>query len=481
MAQSTPDPSGLQVTLQSNRVITSKDLPQVTSSKQGISLSLSHIDGCIVDLRGSTAQLIAVSATNVKTSALLLPVVDGSVMLTGLEDTSVVLGGSRQTRLSSSKRTSLALLTTSSPVTLEACESLKVSRGAEVQDFDQPGAGPSKKETSSWSVLLGSQQSNLLDFAKSVAAQVNGSAATSSADLLTALAQVNKPPTPSTMYLPEDSGILLVFSDPGQTSTLEEFHDWYDTEHVPLRTQGFVEFRSAARYSSQTIESPLSPSTAPAATAPTSAPKSKAFEAGWGAAYTISTNDLYVNTAYSGLRSNRSPREADLVARLGVLDRRIYKLVADSNALALPRGDVTPFTKADTESKASVVECVSFNISSTTDGANGGGGDAEVRTWFESILPSLRQRNGFTRSRLIKLIDALVNGTEVTPSNGDAKAVPKWMVFTELSSAQDQGQGQASATLSLLPASADKDKVEVRVMELYRAWDPVRALEDEGR
>lgn len=214
----------------------------------------------------------------------------------------------------------------------------------------------------------------------------------------------------SDLYRDEESGILLVYSDPGETSTLEEFQDWYDNEHVPLRTLRFTEFRSAGRY--EVYESKHAGSEA------------KTFKAGWAAAYTISSNGLYNNPAYSGLRTNRSPREAELVARLGVLDRRIFSLVADSAALSEAKGDLTAKRQSDVEKEASAVEHIGFDLPESTD-------TARAQQWFsDEVLPSLQGIKGATRVRLVRLCDAIVNGKWAAKENGDAKAVAKWAVIT---------------------------------------------------
>jgi hypothetical protein len=42
--------------------------------------------------------------------------------------------------------------------------------------------------------------------------------------------------------------------------------------------------------------------------------------------YTISDNTVFGREEYTKLRANRSPREADLVKRLNLLDRRVRLL-----------------------------------------------------------------------------------------------------------------------------------------------------------
>ena len=48
----------------------------------------------------------------------------------------------------------------------------------------------------------------------------------------------------------------------------------------------------------------------------------------------MNDNKLFSDHRYTKLRANRSPREADLVKRLAVLDRRTCDLIFDSGALS---------------------------------------------------------------------------------------------------------------------------------------------------
>jgi len=117
------------------------------------------------------------------------------------------------------------------------------------------------------------------------------------------------------------SALLLVFMDVGTEATEEEFHgtlpffamyhrlksssdcpisDWYTDEHIPLRTQKFASFRSAARY--RAIDG--------------IAPK-------FAAMYTVSDLATFSDPAYMALREQRSERETELVGRLSMFDRRV--------------------------------------------------------------------------------------------------------------------------------------------------------------
>lgn len=271
-----------------------------------------------------------------------------------------------------------------------------------MQDFDAPGAGAVTTGSSSWKRPSDSDRAAVLARLSSLIQKAR--ADSSSQTWLQDLAGVQGPPE---LFRKEDAGILLVYSDPGKDSTLEEFQDWYDNEHVPLRTLAFTEFRSAGRY--EVYQSSHASSDSPV------------FKAGWSALYTISDNTMYPNPAYSGLRSNRSPREAALVVRLGVLDRRILVLKADS-ASEQPKGDIRPRTQAEVEKESLSISHLGFNVDKP---------EAEVLKWFkETILPALQKVEGVTRVRLLWLADAVVNGKVAPKDNGGAKELGSWSIVT---------------------------------------------------
>lgn len=112
-----------------------------------------------------------------------------------------------------------------------------------------------------------------------------------------------------------DQDLLLVYSDPGDVP-LDEFNDWYDNEHVPLRMQ-FPEFHNGFRFTSADHVRPR-----------------------WMATYEVEAGFLETDR-YGWLRSHRSEREQDVVHRLPTLDRRIYDQIRDYGELhGLPRYQV---------------------------------------------------------------------------------------------------------------------------------------------
>ncbi|KAF9002529.1 hypothetical protein BDQ17DRAFT_533370 [Cyathus striatus] len=105
---------------------------------------------------------------------------------------------------------------------------------------------------------------------------------------------------------------LAVFSEPGTEVGLEEFQDWYDNEHVPARMHILKEFLSGARFSAADGKKPS-----------------------WAALYEIDDTSTFEKDVYTRLRVERSIREAQIIKRLEVLDRRTGEVIYDSGASAM--------------------------------------------------------------------------------------------------------------------------------------------------
>lgn len=203
-------------------------------------------------------------------------------------------------------------------------------------------------------------------------------------------------------FKPEDSGLLLVFMQPGPQVSLEEFHEWYDTEHVPLRIHRFPTFRSAVRYS---------------VSSSSFHPPGDGIESSWGAFYTVSSNSTFADPSYTSLRSERSSREAELFTRLAIVDRRIYKLEYDSDSdptIDSPKKIGLGVQKGSDAPIYLVTNSVTMKESA----------QEEYNRWFdEEHAPMLSKIPGWRRSRRFRLVDNGVNGRE--SKEGDAERVPK--------------------------------------------------------
>ncbi|TNY18144.1 hypothetical protein DMC30DRAFT_72842 [Rhodotorula diobovata] len=205
---------------------------------------------------------------------------------------------------------------------------------------------------------------------------------------------------------PAAPGYLWVLSEPGSQATLEEFQDWYDNEHVPLRMENISEFETGARYEAADGQKP-----------------------GWAAAYDISSVALFSDHKYTRLRANRSPREGALVARLEVLDRRTAEKLGETSAP--PPADQAP----------------RFVLTAAGDDKPS---EDELKL-FEGV-------EGWRRSHYHRVYDSLIIGHGREPKSNVA---PKFVVVHEFDT--------ESYVSSPAYSKATDGKTEVRRWKLYKA------------
>ncbi|KAL9938976.1 hypothetical protein V8E36_001789 [Tilletia maclaganii] len=283
--------------------------------------------------------------------------------------------------------------------------------------------------------------------------------------------------TSSSASTSPDSGLLLVFSEPGKDVTLDEFHDWYDNEHIPLRTTQYPDFRSAARY--RVVSSVASASSRPFT------------QASWAAIYTIANLDTITNPAhpYASLRTNRSAREADVLNRVAILDRRIYRLTYDSDAEAElqagRRGDTgTPVVEVQASTRAIRAEQAAPVVIATSVTPAEDNQAAYDEWYLGEHVEALSRVPGWRRTRRFELIDALVNGRDAEEQNGDGERVPRCLGLHEYDSAAFSSTPEFAAALNtpwrtrvMRENNAGIVQQERRIMELYRACEPSAASE----
>ncbi|GAA5846213.1 hypothetical protein JCM3766R1_000750 [Sporobolomyces carnicolor] len=205
---------------------------------------------------------------------------------------------------------------------------------------------------------------------------------------------------------PSAPGYLWVLSDPGSSATLEEFQDWYDNEHVPLRMEHIPEFLTGARYEA-----------------------TDGLPPGWSAAYDIESCALFSDPKYTKLRANRSPREGDLVQRLGVLDRRTCETLGQTSR-PLAANDAAKF----------VVTVA---------------GDRELDA---RELDALRNVDGWRRSSTHKVYDSLIIGHG---QEAKSNVAPRFVSVHEFDSEEYIGSDEYEKVRQW--------KTEVRRWKLYKA------------
>jgi len=225
-------------------------------------------------------------------------------------------------------------------------------------------------------------------------------------------------------------GFLLVTAEPGALVPLEEFQDWYNNEHVPLRLNHLPSFLTGARFSAADS---LTPS--------------------WLAVYEIDDTATFQHASYTRLRANRSPREANLVQRLEILDRRTHEFVADSGESGL-----TSSYKPTNPTKFLITHWINIP-----------GDDTAFQAWSDEAFRALKGVEGWVRTRTYKCIDNLKTGTGV-PKGPEAQIVPKYLAVHEV----------LSLAVAELPAfvtasnSGSMTKIEEsRTWNLYRAYPSV--------
>ncbi|MCL2580841.1 MAG: hypothetical protein FWE35_00100 [Streptosporangiales bacterium] len=104
--------------------------------------------------------------------------------------------------------------------------------------------------------------------------------------------------------------LFLAYTEPGSVPE-DEFHDWYDNEHLPARL-AVPGFHSAARYRAADGAVPT-----------------------WLAVYDIAPGTLD-SAAYKDLYANNSDREKSVLKRLDTLRRREYELIGDERPAGAP-------------------------------------------------------------------------------------------------------------------------------------------------
>jgi hypothetical protein len=152
-------------------------------------------------------------------------------------------------------------------------------------------------------------------------------------------------------------GLLYVLSEPGQVPETE-FHDWYDTEHLPARLT-VPGIASAYRFAALDDQAPP-----------------------WLATYDLSLSALQ-GPEYQAIVANASDREKSIMAALAVLDRRVYKLISDTNT---------------TDGPSPVLMAVSMSVPP--------GSEPDVDAWYsDEHIPMLMAVPGWRRIRRFRLVD----------------------------------------------------------------------------
>jgi len=230
--------------------------------------------------------------------------------------------------------------------------------------------------------------------------------------------------------------LLFVLIETGDQVSEDDLHEWHGKEHIPLRVETLPAFRTAARYKAIDASKPK-----------------------FAALYTISDISLFNDPAYTALRNNRSPREADIIKRLAVLDRRIYTLISDTTEL--------PAALDPTSIASNIIVCNSFTPVQSNEQA--------FHNWYDNeYIPALKQVPGWHRTRRFKLSDAQVVGLEAQVRKpSDPPTFLEVSEFDALSSLHSTKFPSDTAGSDVI---ANATLSERRVFKLLRSYEPIAAL-----
>ncbi|KAL0573759.1 hypothetical protein V5O48_008202 [Marasmius crinis-equi] len=164
-------------------------------------------------------------------------------------------------------------------------------------------------------------------------------------------------------------GMLFVYGECGAAVTEDEFNDWYDNEHAPARLT-VPGIQTALRYRAIDHKFPQ-----------------------WLAAYDITDARVMQSDEYKALRTKASQNEKNIISRLSILNRQIFKLLSST---------VSPSHTSDSNGKFLYV--VHMNVISTQDIE--ADHEAEFLKWYsETRIHLLSKVPGWVRSRVFRLED----------------------------------------------------------------------------
>jgi hypothetical protein len=142
----------------------------------------------------------------------------------------------------------------------------------------------------------------------------------------------------------------------------------------------------------------------------------------WAAMYDISDTTVFTHPSYTRLRANRSPREADVVRRLEVLDRRLCEVVWDSKAGGVAEGvarEEGESTSLGSRNPAPFVITHGVGIDE----------DTEIDGWGRGVWSQNQSKvKGWTRMRILKCFENGKAGTGVG-SGPEEQIAPKYVVL----------------------------------------------------
>ncbi|KAL6306135.1 hypothetical protein BKA93DRAFT_775070 [Sparassis latifolia] len=189
--------------------------------------------------------------------------------------------------------------------------------------------------------------------------------------------------------------LLLSLSEPGPDVPEAEFHDWYNSDHIPARIASPV-FQSWTRY---TAIDGLKPS--------------------YMNIYDLESLEATKTPAYTNLPQNRSEAEKDLIKRVSWLEPRVYEEHHDDPFVA-PSSLFNPIKPAE------YALILTAELPPELEG--------EFMAWYtEELLPKVSKAPGWVRSRQFKLKDWKRLGVE---GSKDKTVPPTYLAIHEFATAE---------------------------------------------
>lgn len=228
---------------------------------------------------------------------------------------------------------------------------------------------------------------------------------------------------------------LLVFSEAGDKVPEEEFNNWYEEEHIPLRVP-IPAFLNWTRWKASDGAKPY-----------------------WGASYDLTCYEDTLKAPYSTLAETRSEREKGIFKDCGVLERRTYDVYSKNESIPKPSALFDP------KKSAPFVTFVSVDLKA--------GQEEEYNKWYdEEHIPLIATIPGWIRSRRFVLKDWSRAGVE-----GQTNQIPppKYLAVHEYARTDallspDTRVRLYTPWMQKMDAEA-VERLQVRRMQFHRSWE----------
>jgi len=160
---------------------------------------------------------------------------------------------------------------------------------------------------------------------------------------------------------------------------------------------------------------------------------------------------MFQHDSYTRLRITRSQREANLIKRLELLDRRTYEIFSDSG-------------ESSRTSSFKSANPIPYLLTHGLQGQSGNLDDKDVKTWISDMEKSCGMESR-ARIRVFKCVDSIKTGSKVE-QGVDGDDVPNYLVIHEL---LDKAACSFVAD-QVTRLDFDIEVVEARSWQLYRAY-----------